>query len=184
MMNDPCLLNTPTHFNTQDSFNKALTFCIEKLQKSRSEVINLLKEGNVSVHSDFRYDLAKRVANYLGFVSCNLLEVYIHGSAIKNSSRPGSDIDLIISLEEKVEPLNMLLARLNDEIEFHYNQLLETNRFNGDSSNFLDIKLVDKAEIEERKGFGAVVSSPYSAPIKIWQNGRNKKQVGSSPLET
>ena len=166
-------LDASTNFEIREGFCRALDFCGAKIKTDRSEVIRLLQRGNKAAHSNFRYGLAKKIGEYLGSFSNNLSEIYIHGSAAKNSSGPGSDIDIILLLENKLDPFQLLLFKLNDEVEFYYNELMQSNYFKGDFSPFLDIKLVDREEIELNRGFGTVINSLHYRPIKIWCNKDN-----------
>jgi len=169
MLNNFAVFDSTTNFDVQNSFNYAFNFCEHKLKENRNSIISLFKKGNSSVHSDFRYALAKKIGAYLGDLSTNLSEIYLHGSAVKNRSGPGSDIDMIILLEYKFEPFKLLLFKLNDEIEFFYNEIMKHKYFTGEFSSLLDINLINSSEFESRKGFGAVINSVNSAPIKLWQ---------------
>ena len=178
MLSNLTTLDSSTSFDTRSSFNCALEFCEKKLKEAKTRVTWLLRKGDKAAHSNFRYGLAKEIGIYLGNLSNCLLEVYVHGSAVKNKSGPGSDLDMIIMTEYKLEPLKFLLFKLNDEIEHFYNEFMEGDYFTGGFSSFLDIKLVDRSELEARKSFGAVISSVNSSPIKIWQAQGRGKRVG------
>ena len=170
MLDNPATLDASTSFDVREGFNYAFDFCEERLRKNRSEVIRSFRQGNKPTHSYFRYGLAKKIGAYLGSFSESLFEVYIHGSSVKDKSGPGSDIDIIILVDHKLEPFKLLLFKLNDEIEFFYNELMKRDFFAGGFSSFLDAKLVNRSEYESRMGFGAVINSANKAPIKIWDS--------------
>ena len=177
MLSNHVVFDSTTNFDVENSFNCAFDFCENKLKENRNTIIKLFQKGNSSVHSNFRYALAKEIGAYLGSISKNLSKIYVHGSAVTDRSGPGSDIDIIILLEYKFEPFKSLLFKLNDEIEFFYNEIMGHKYFAGDFSSLLDINLIDSSEFESRKGFGAVINSVNSAPITLWQSNEHDQEM-------
>ncbi len=158
----------PLDLSIEDSFLGALQFCSMKLSRDVDGVIELLCEEDSLTHSYFRYSLAKHIGEYLGSLSGNFRGIYVHGSAVKSTSGPGSDIDLIVLIENRRKELGPLLAKLNAELEFQYSQLMGGEYFSGGYADFMDIKLVDREDLEKSRGYGSVLGSLHSAPVKIW----------------
>jgi predicted nucleotidyltransferase len=148
------------------TFTQALTFCAKKLRRPPEEVLQLLARGDSWVHSTFRYALVNQICQYLSRLGTVVRSVYIYGSCMEDRARPCSDVDIIIWVNEKSDALVLLLERLNYLISDYYRALM------GDKAEgmarMLDIHLVDDREVEAREGYGAVLSSPYTSPVRIW----------------
>jgi predicted nucleotidyltransferase len=150
----------------KDMFNNALSFCCEKSNLKAHQILNLLHLGNNWVHSTFRYGLAKQVAFYLNEVTNNIKAVYVYGTILEDKASFTSDIDMIIHSKNKNTDLSLVIKNLDKEILKYYKGLM-----NGQCEgmgHMLDIHIVDDEEIDQRRGYGAVITSLANHPIRIW----------------
>jgi len=148
------------------AFSQAIGYCAKKRGKSAEEIFDLLSQGDCWVHSTFRYALTIQICYYLSRLGTVVRSVYIYGSCMEDSARPTSDIDIIIWVNEKTDAIAFLLERLNLFISSHYRALLGDKA--GRMARMLDIHVVDDQEVKARAGYGAVLGSLYTRPVKIW----------------
>jgi predicted nucleotidyltransferase len=147
-------------------FSQAIGYCAEKLNKSSEETLALLEQGDLWVHSTFRFALAVQICPYLGRLGTAVRSIYIYGSCMEDRAKPTSDIDMIIWANEKNDAITFLLERLNLLVSSYYKSLL------GDKASamrwMLDIHVVDDQEVQENIGYATVLRSLYTMPVKIW----------------
>jgi hypothetical protein len=72
-------------------------------------------------------------------------------------------------VDRKNHALNSIVASLEDAVKEGVRPLL-CSKANG-SCFALDVKVVDGEELETRRGYGALVSSVYVAPMRLWSRG-------------
>ncbi|MEW6456569.1 MAG: hypothetical protein AB1410_07660 [Acidobacteriota bacterium] len=148
-------------------FDNALSFCVEKTKQGRNLILTSLHQGDKKTHSSFRYALAKQIVSYLNnTVNSCIKAAYIYGTVLEDRASFTSDIDMIIHINNGKEKLQQAIKKLDKKMLEHY------KNFMGDRceemGHFLDIHIVNDREIIERKGYGAMVTSIETPPIKIW----------------
>lgn len=143
----------------------SIEFCCDKEKSTRDEFVQLMQRGYKTVHSNFRYALAKKLCQ-LFENERNLRAVYVHGSTIKDNARISSDIDLVLHVERKEKKLFALIERLNSELLNHYKKLIGEEAVK--ITRLLDVQLVDDKEVQKRTGYGVIINSLFNRPLKIW----------------
>lgn len=159
MIDTPSLLLGP---KVQGLFARAL----EKAKArgfGEEELIRALRSGDPWAHSLFRYALAQELCTYLAGICPGIRRVYVYGSTAENRAGPASDVDLILWVQKKSTALESLLWRVDALLLQGYRAL---TGFSSPRSLF-DFHIVDDEEVAERKGYGAVVNSVWTAPVPL-----------------
>ncbi|MFQ6084202.1 MAG: nucleotidyltransferase domain-containing protein [Candidatus Aminicenantia bacterium] len=152
----------------KDMFDNALSFCCEKFNLiNKSQILELLYQGDNWTHSTFRYGLAKQVASYLNEIANNSIKaVYVYGTILEDRASFTSDIDMIVHSNNKSPEFQQAIKNLDKEILEYYKDLMKGKC--EAMGHILDIHIVDDKEIEQKKGYGAVITSLINTPIRIW----------------
>jgi hypothetical protein len=159
----------------QEMVESALTFSAAKAglpagPEARREIVG----GGCIVCEYLRYGLSKELSEYLGSIDRSVQAVYAYepeyvtGVLHLDSAGPTIDrgINLIVSVDRKNHALDSIVASLEDAVEESVRPLLCSK---ADGSCFaLDVKVVDGEELSSRRGYGALVSSVYVAPMRLW----------------
>lgn len=152
--------------------NRALQFCVEKSStKDTASVERLIQENDRWANSTFRYALGKEICKFLSQSYEEIESCYIFGSSLSDTAHIASDIDLVIEVKSNSKELREEVSKLDSQVLNYFK-----SRLNGKAkglNNFLDVYFVDDTDIKKRRGFGTVVSSLHTPPIKIL--GRNGK---------
>ncbi len=148
-------------------FEQAMTVCCHKHGMAPGDILRLLEEGDCAIHSSFRYGLAKGLSRHLAQMPCSFCEVYVLGSAVKETANLCSDIDVILVVERKRDEILFLLKRLDLSISSGYRSLLGLKGF---PRSLLDIQIMDRREQTERSGVGAVLAGLHTRPICLWRS--------------
>jgi hypothetical protein len=159
----------------QQMVDSALAFSAEKAglpgsAEARREIV----DGGCIVCEYLRYGLSKELSRYLGTIDESVQAVYAYepeytaGALHLDSAGPGIDrgINLIVSVERKNHALDSIAASLEDALKEGVRPLL-CSKASG-SCFALDVKVVDGEELSSRRGYGALVSSVYVAPLRLW----------------
>lgn len=153
----------------------AVTFCAGKTFTGDTErTRQALRHGQCDACEYLRYSLAKQVGNYLGQMDRTVKAVYLFEAepgeidGATAQQRSGSrGISLIAWVDRKTAALSALAAALEAG-------LLDSRRTIIDCANatpacyFLDVHLVDDAEVRERRGYGALVNGLHVRPLQVW----------------
>ncbi len=162
----------------QEMVQSALAFSAEKAELSAArEVRREIAAGDCTVCEYLRYGLSKELGQYLGTIDRSVQAVYAYepeyaaGVLHLDSAGPGIDrgINLIVSVDRKNHALDSIVASLEDAVKEGVRPLL-CSKANG-SCLALDVKVVDGDELASRRGYGALVSSVYVAPMRLWSRG-------------
>lgn len=150
----------------------ALEFCAQKMRlDSQQAVVDRLQQGDRTACSYCHYTLAKQVVEYLGALDENVKAGYIcdydatpedlcFGEATQTSL-----IHLIIWADRKTGALDSLVAALDRALVRSYAALLGMSQLR----HLLDVQVIDDADVENRIGYGAFLSSLYHRPIQVWE---------------
>lgn len=159
----------------QEMVESALAFSAEKADLPASrEVRRTIADGECTVCEYVRYGLSKEIGQYLGAIDSSVQAVYAYepeytaGALHFDSTGPGihQGINLIVSVDRKNHALDAIVASLEDALKEGVRPLL-CSKANG-SCFALDVKVVDGEELASRRGYGALVSSVYVAPMRLW----------------
>jgi hypothetical protein len=131
-----------------------------------------LRQGRCEVCEYLRYSLAGQVADYLGMADPMVKAVYLFeaeapvGFDGAAPVRQPSGINLIAWVERKTAALAALTKALEASLAAS-RRALGCSRA-APACFFLDVHLVDDADVQERRGYGVLVSSLHVEPMKVW----------------
>jgi hypothetical protein len=157
----------------RDMVEEAIGFCARKARvRNREETLEAILNGDCSVCEYLRYGLAKQIGAYLGSMDHHVKTVYVYepeygttgddASAVKLSL----GINLLAWVDRKSAALNSVIESLVEALRDERSQLL-CEKANG-VCFALDVLVVDDEEVNNRKGYGALVNSLYVRPTKLW----------------
>jgi hypothetical protein len=159
----------------QEMVGDALAFSASKgALQGREDAQRAIAGGDCTVCGYFRYGLSKEMGEYLGAIDNSVQAVYSYepeyaaGALHIDSAAPGIDrgINLIVSVDRKNHALDSIVASLEDAMK-EVAQSLRCPKANG-SCYAVDVRIVDGEELASRRGYGALVSSLYATPVKLW----------------
>jgi hypothetical protein len=145
-----------------------------KLGKSGREVVKALHLGDCPVCEAVRYQLAIRLAEYLGSVDSTVKAVYWYepdyaiGVEEPIPDRPNLSpgINMIVWANRKSAALTSVVASLNSALSE------EVRRFGCPKANALcwalEVQVVDDDQVRRRTGYGALIDSIYVRPVGLW----------------
>ena len=150
----------------------ALKFCAQKMGlDSRQAVVDLLRQGDSIACSYCHYSLAKQVAESLGTLDENVKAVYVCDydatpeDLCFSEAPQASLVHLIVWAQRKTGALNSLVAALDRALVQSYADLTGMSQL----IHLLDVQVIDDADVENRIGYGAMLSSIHYQPIQIWK---------------
>ena len=161
-----------THSTAEVVLNEGLAFCARKMRLSDpTEVVKLLQQSDSSACQYCRYGLAKGVAESIGNLDDNIKSVYVldydatpHDLCF-GQARQRSPIHLIVWAKRKTDALTSLVAALDRALVTRYSELISAPEL----ARLLDVQVVDDQDVEERIGYGALLSSTHNRPIRVWE---------------
>lgn len=166
-------LRLPDSESTADIIvTQALGFCARKMGLAGHQaVIERLQRGDSNACKYCHYSVAKQVAESLGALDRKIKAIYIADydatpqDLCFGQETPGLLIHLIIWVERKTKALDSLMDALDQALVQRYADAVGARQL----AHLLDIQLVDDHDVENRIGYGAMLSSLYNRPIQIWE---------------
>lgn len=153
-------------------FDEGLAFCARKADVEDTQtVIERLREGDANVHHYCRYGLAKKVAESIGNLDDNVKAVYTLDYDATPEDRCFSDeaktspIHLIVWAVRKTDALDALVSALDRALVQEYSKMIDAPQL----THLLDVQVVEDEDVEDRTGYGALLSSIHNRPIQIWE---------------
>jgi hypothetical protein len=154
------------------TLSEALEFCAQKTGlPGRQAVIERLQQGDRNACKYCRYSIAKNVAQSLGSLDTTIKAAYV----VDYDATPedmcfceetqGSLIHLIVWAERKTNALNSLVEALDRALVQRYADEIGTPKL----AHLLDVQVVDDADVKNRAGYGAMLSSLHQRPIQVWE---------------
>jgi len=175
---------------------QALGFCAQEMGVDTAQaVIDLLQQGDDTACRCFHYGLAKQIAESLGALDGNVKAVYICGQNYRvmrtkvgafdedvkevyildydatpeniflgEGAQP-SLIHLIVWAERKTGALTSLVTALDRALVQRCADVIGKDQL----MHLLDVQVTDDAEVKNRVGYGAILSSLHHRPIQIWE---------------
>jgi hypothetical protein len=154
------------------ALDEALEYCAQKMGLAgRPAVVDHLRQGDRSACKYCQYSIAKHVAGSIGALDENVKAVYV----VDYDATPqdlcfyegpqGSQIHLIVWAERKTGALASLVGALDRALVERYNDVMGTHQL----AHLLDVQVVDDADVNNRVGYGAMLSSLYQRPIQLWK---------------
>lgn len=152
--------------------DEGLAFCARKADlESKQEVIERLQQGDATVRRYCRYGLAKKVAESIGSLDDNVKSVYVVDYDATPEDRSFSSeaqtapIHLIVWVARKTSALEALVSALDRTLVQEYASMIDTPQL----AHLLDVQIVADADVENRTGYGALLSSLHNRPIQVWE---------------
>jgi hypothetical protein len=159
----------------QEMIGDALAFSAEKgALRAAEDARRAIMEGDCVVCGYLRYGLSKGIGEYLGAIDTSVQAVYSYepeyaaGALHIDSAGPAVDqgINLIVSVDRKNHALDSIVASLEDAMREAAQSLLCPHA--SGSCYAFDVRIVDGEELASRRGYGALVTSLYATPVKLW----------------
>ena len=153
-------------------FSQAMEFCARKIGLPNGQAaLDRLRQGDSSACQYCHYSIAKQVASSLGALDENVKSVYVVDyDATPEDLCFGEEaqtlpIHLIVWAERKTSALSSLVEALDLALVQRYMDLIGLRKL----AHMLDVQVVDDADVENRVGYGAMLSSLYNRPIRVWE---------------
>lgn len=159
----------------ENMIENALVFCIRKTYfPNREEALAAIRTGDCCACSYLRYGLSVEVGAYLGGIDTSVRAVYTYEpeqctgvGGLGGAEQEGmGGINLIVSADRRSAALSSIIASLEDGFSEARDGLV-CSKANG-SCYVLDVKVADEQEVASRRGYGALLSSLYVAPLRVW----------------
>jgi hypothetical protein len=151
---------------------QAMQFCAQKMGLAGHQaVVERLQGGDGSACKYCHYSIAKQVAESLGAMDGKIKAVYIADydatpqDLCFGAGMPELLIHLIIWAERKTKALDSLVGALDRALIQRYADTVGVRPL----AHLLDIQVVDDHDVENRIGYGAMLSSLHNRPIQIWR---------------
>jgi hypothetical protein len=159
----------------ENMMENALFFCAQKSGfPDGEEALRAIRKGDCCACGYLRYGLSKEIGGYLGSIDVSVQAVYSYEpehcttmadlAGIEDALEKG--INLIVSVDRSSAALYSIIASLEDAIREAAKDVV-CSRANG-SCYALDVKVADEAEVASRRGYGALISSIYVRPLRVW----------------
>jgi hypothetical protein len=152
---------------------KALAFCASKtFDGDGKKAQTALRNGRRDVCSYFCYGLAKQVAEYLGQIDPTVKAVYVFEPEYGQdgdapTSRQPANINMVTWVKRKSAALKALVEALDASLSRDALSQLRCKQA-APTCYALNVQMVDDADVQGRRGYGALVNSLYVRPIQIW----------------
>jgi hypothetical protein len=150
----------------------ALKFCAEKMGlSSHAAVLEHLRKGDSRACDYCHYSIAKHVADSLGALDRNVKAVYVVDydatpeDVCYGGTTQTSPIHLIVWVGRQTSALNSLTEALDRALVERFNEVIGTHHL----VHMLDVQVVDDADVENRVGYGAMLTSLHQRPIQVWK---------------
>jgi hypothetical protein len=154
------------------ALNEALEYCARKMGLAgRQAVVDHLRRGDRSACKYCHYSIAKHLAGSIGALDENVKAIYVVDydatpqDLCFSEGPQGSQIHLIVWAERKTGALGSLVAALDRALVERYNDVMGTHQL----AHLLDVQMVDDADVNNRVGYGAMLSSLHQRPIQVWK---------------
>ncbi len=156
----------------EDALARALEYAANKTGAAgRAAVLEALRRRNVTMVQYTTYGLACQLAETLGALDETVTAVYLFDAGAAGEDEvfgePARDLTLhlIVWVERKTKALTALVNGLDRALVQAVSALQATPA----RPHLLDVQIVDTTEVQQRIGYGALLSSLHQRPLQIWQ---------------
>lgn len=165
-------LRLPDAGSTADVvLRQAMDYCAQKVGAASTEsVVQSLKVGDKNACSYCRYSVAKQIGEALGALDENVKAAFMfddeatYQDVCFGPARQTSPIHLLVWVERKTGALASLVEALDQALAKSYAGLLGSSP----TAHVLDTQVIDDADVESNRGYGALLRSLHNRPIKVW----------------
>jgi hypothetical protein len=156
----------------------ALAFCARKVGfRDVGEARKRIQDGECVICGYLTYALSKEIGEYLGDIDNSVQAVYAYepeystGGFHLDGAGQAIDrgINLIVSVDCQNAALASIVASLEDAVREAVKPLA-CSKSNG-GCYALDVRVADAEEVSSRRGYGALLSSLYAPPLRLWVRG-------------
>ncbi len=156
-----------------DVLAEAMAFCAHKIGVEGPEAVaDLLRRDDRDACGYCLYGIAKYVASSLGAMDDQVKAVYVfdHDATPEDLcfgtlGRGAPLVHLIVWTVRKTAASRALLAALDRALAQAYADLLERPPL----ESMLDVQVVDDADVENRRGHGALLHALHQRPVQVWE---------------
>lgn len=156
----------------ENILHQAIQFCAKKMGlEDAKAALQLLLQHNCSACQYCTYSIAQQVGETVGMLDQKVKKVYIidydatpEDVCFAQNAQP-FPIHLIVWVDQKSSALDALLKSLNRALIQHYAELTGPCPL----EYMLDTQMVDDADVDNRIGYGAMLTSIYQCPITVWE---------------
>lgn len=156
----------------EDAVARALEFAASKTAApGRAAVLEALRRRDVTMIQYTTYGLASHLAETLGALDEMVNAVYLFDAGAAGEDEmfgePARDlsIHLIVWVERKTKALGALVSGLDRAL----GSAIAALQVMPARSHLLDVQIVDTTEVQQRIGYGALLSSLHQRPLQIWR---------------
>jgi hypothetical protein len=133
-------------------------------------MLQALRRGGCDVCNYVRYSLARQIGDYLGQMDPMVKAVYMFDTEPvefnEAAASPAAGISLIAQVERKTAALSSLVAALEADLSASRRKIGCAKAT--PACYFLDVHLVDGADVRERRGYGALMDGLFTRPVQVW----------------
>jgi hypothetical protein len=166
-------LHLPNAASTAENvLEKALEYCSRKTGiKGTAEAIRRIRQNDHCFNEYCNYSIAEQVGAALASLDKNIKAVYMFEyeatpEDVCFGQAPHSPLlHLLVWAQPKTKALNALVSTLDHALAHRYAELIGPSQL----QHLLDVQIIDDADVENRKGYGALLSSLYRRPLKVWE---------------
>lgn len=159
----------------QTILDESCAFCAQKTGlESGDAVLPGLQQGDDSLIRNFQYALARTTARQLGDLDGNIRAVYVYEydasaeDVCFGQVSPSFLVHLMVWAERKTSALRSLATAVDRALVEAY---ADSARLPG-LRHLLDVQIIDDAEVDQRLGCAALLSSLQNPPLLLWQRER------------
>ncbi len=152
--------------------SNALAYCGSKIQVAHVDaVLEAVRSGHHIARAAACYALSREIAEYLAALDDNIGVVYYYDyeatpeDTCFGQVNPAPSIHLVVWAGRKTNALRSLAAALDRALAAEWGRRLGLPHLR----HVLDVQLVDNADVNDRIGYGALLTSNQYRPIKLWQ---------------
>ena len=156
----------------EDALAKALEFAaVQMAAPSTAAVTEALRRGDTTAHQYTTYGLAHQLAETLGSMDANVRSVYLFDAEATIEDQTFGEqprnlsVHLIVWVDRKTQALASLASGLDRALAQTIAPLMSAPRL----AHVLDTQIVDTAEVRQRIGYGALLSSLHHQALMVWQ---------------
>jgi len=151
--------------------SQAMEYCSQKMGLKNSQAaMEHVKQGDTMACSYCHYSAAQQVADALGMLDNNVQAAYMFEydatpeDVCMGEAAKIIPLHLLVWVERKTDALTALVESLDRAMAHSLANMLGTSP----DAYVLDVQIVDDSDVKNRTAYGALLSSLFQRPIKVW----------------
>lgn len=148
----------------------ALKWVGTRTRRSIDEVVKSLNQGDVTAHRELKLGLARHIAEYLGFLDEDVKAVFV-ADHMDQYAEDGNEPERrwVVHLVIFANPKTAALTSLVNALDRALTRALQESGAGVETERFLDVQLVNSAELENLARYAALLRAPKYLPTRVWQ---------------